>query len=527
MAKLHSSEQSFKKVKTIYNNVDFNYRYEKLSSLNINPQSIKLVPNVLLNKYNFLPISLKENTLIIAVTDPYDLTMKDEISIATGMEVELVIVEKKDLERARKQYLVINIESDINKSLSQIGENNNEAYSTLKKSYKLQEDAPIVSIVSTLMIQAVQGQASDIHIEPQKEEVRVRFRIDGHLHKVLSLPKSILSGVISRLKILADMDIAEKRIAQDGHINMTIEEREVDFRISTLPTIFGEKAVIRILDKANAITQINSLGLSEKNRAILVSLCQRPHGLVLVTGPTGCGKTTTLYSMLNEITDESLNIITLEDPVEFCIEGINQVQINPKAGLTFSSGLRSILRQDPNVIMVGEIRDYETAQLSVQAALTGHLVLSTLHTNSAALTVARLADIQIENFLLASCLAGVVSQRLVRKLCPNCSESYILDEHTAIRLGIREEAGAQFYRAKGCSMCRNLGYYGRIALQEIMIVGKSISDEINKGNTTENLLEKMAIEEGMSTIKSDGVTKAKQGITSLEEVLQAVLLESS
>jgi type IV pilus assembly protein PilB len=323
---------------------------------------------------------------------------------------------------------------------------------------------------------------------------------------------------------MAGMDIAEKRIPQDGRMRMTFEGRTVDFRISTLPAIFGEKVVLRILDRANALTTVDQLGLSAKTKESLLSLSHRPYGMVLVTGPTGSGKTTTLYSLLGEINSIDKNIITLEDPVEYSLPGISQVQVNTKTGLTFAAGLRSILRQDPDVIMVGEIRDPETAQLAVQAALTGHLVFSTLHTNSASGAVARLTDMKIENFLLTSSLAGVVAQRLVRKLCPNCRRPYRLSNEMAEKLGISERSGDEFYRAVGCNMCRQLGYQGRIAVHEVITVGPRLRECINRGHASEDDIEATAVEEGMIIIKKDGVNKALEGLTTLEEVMKAVLM---
>jgi type IV pilus assembly protein PilB len=305
---------------------------------------------------------------------------------------------------------------------------------------------------------------------------------------------------------------------------MNIEDREVDFRVSTMPVAYGEKVVLRILDRSNGLTRIDQLGLTSINRENLLALSHRPHGILLITGPTGSGKTTMLYSILNKINSIEKNIITLEDPIEYSLSDINQMQINPKAGLTFASGLRSILRQDPDIIMVGEIRDHETAQLAVQASLTGHLVLSTLHTNSAAGAIARLTDMGIENFLLSNSIAGVVSQRLVRQLCENCKTKYLLDKDTAVRLGIPEESGKEFYQPVGCNMCRHLGYQGRIALHEIMIMRPKIKQLMYQGENSEDTLEQAACAEGMVTIKQDGIIKAKQGLTSLEEVMKVVLL---
>jgi len=389
---------------------------------------------------------------------------------------------------------------------------------------KLDQDAPIVLLVNSILTQAVEEGCSDIHIEPQQQDIRLRFRLDGELYEAARLPLSLLAPMVSRIKIMAGMDISEKRLPQDGRFRATIEEREVDFRASTLPTAWGEKLVLRILDRANALTQIMQLGFSCNNQENLLALAHRSQGMVLVTGPSGSGKTTTLYSILTQINSIEKNIITLEDPVEYTLPGVNQVQINPKAGLTFASGLRSILRQDPDVIMVGEIRDRETARLAVQAALTGHLVFSTLHTNSAAGSIARLRDMGIEDFLLASSLAGVVSQRLVRKLCCYCRQEYTIEEQLAKKLGLPLDKGPVFFRSKGCQACRNTGYRGRIALQEIMLLGPEIRDLLNRGESSEDRLEKMAIEKGMISIMLDAINKAREGQSSLEEVMKAIFM---
>jgi type IV pilus assembly protein PilB len=389
---------------------------------------------------------------------------------------------------------------------------------------KLDQDAPIVLLVNSILTQAVEEGCSDIHIEPQQQDIRLRFRLDGELYEAARLPLSLLAPMVSRIKIMAGMDISEKRLPQDGRFRATIEEREVDFRASTLPTAWGEKLVLRILDRANALTQIMQLGFSCNNQEKLLALAHRSQGMVLVTGPSGSGKTTTLYSILTQINSIEKNIITLEDPVEYTLPGVNQVQINPKAGLTFASGLRSILRQDPDVIMVGEIRDRETAHLAVQAALTGHLVFSTLHTNSAAGSIARLRDMGIEDFLLASSLAGVVSQRLVRKLCCYCRQEYSIEEQLAEKLGLPLDKGRVFFRSKGCQACRNTGYRGRIALQEIMLLGPEIRDLFNRGESSEDRLEKVAIENGMISIMLDAINKAREGQSSLEEVMKAIFM---
>ncbi len=499
----------------------------RLSKMDIDPEAVKLLPPPLIRMYQILPISRRKNILTLAMADPLNQQAIDDVRLATNMDVVPVLASERDIDTAIRQYLAFRLDPGMQNIVNELGLDGKANALRLKElqNMKLDEDAPIIRMVNSILVQAVQGRCSDIHVEPQEKDLRVRFRVDGELYEVLSLPQLSQAAVLSRIKISANMDIAEKRVPQDGRFRMVVDGREVDFRVSTLPTALGEKAVLRILDRGNALTRVDQLGLSPHNKEYILSLARRPHGMLLVTGPTGSGKTTTLYSVLGEVNSVDKNIITLEDPIEYTLAGINQVQTNPRAGLTFASGLRSILRQDPDIIMVGEIRDQETAQLAVQAALTGHLVLSTLHTNSAAGTIARIKDMGIEDFLLASSLSGIVSQRLVRQLCPNCKEKYILAEETACKLGMPEESGQAFYHPVGCNMCRQLGYQGRIALHEVLAVGHRVRELINRGENSEDEIEATARREGMVTIREDGLEKARQGKTSLEEVMKVVLLE--
>lgn len=498
----------------------------QLSKLNIEPEIIKILSPQLIRLHKVLPISRKKNTLTLAMADPLNQQAIDDVRMASGLDVIPVLASARDMDVAIRQYLAFRLDPNMERILGELNqESKNSSWGRRDlQAVKIDDDAPIIRMVNSILIQAVQGRASDIHVEPQEDELRIRFRVDGELYEVLRVSGKIQAAVVSRIKIMAGMDIAEKRVPQDGRFHSKIDYREVDFRVSTLPTVNGEKVVMRILDQENALSRIDHLGLSNRNKERFFTLSRIPQGMILVTGPTGSGKTTTLYSILNEVNSGDKNIITLEDPIEYTLPGINQVQINLKAGLTFAGGLRAILRQDPDIIMVGEIRDHETAQLAVQAALTGHMVLSTLHTNSAAGTIARLKDMGIEDFLLASALAGVISQRLTRQLCRNCSQEYILDPDTANNLGIPEESGNIFYRPGGCSMCRQLGYQGRVALHEIMMSGPELRTAINQGESSEDYIEEISMQEGMSTIKMDGINKAKQGITSLEEVMKVVLL---
>ncbi|MGI5921021.1 MAG: GspE/PulE family protein [Syntrophomonadaceae bacterium] len=497
----------------------------QISQIGIEPEAVELIPPHLVRLHKILPISRNKNSITLAMAEPLSQQALDDVRMATGLEVIPVWADEQELETAISQYLAFQCDPGIERILSEL-KLESETISSSKSSQSLQinDEAPIIRLVNSIITQAVQVRSSDIHIEPQENNARVRFRIDGELYPVVNLPRFSVAATVSRIKILAGMDIAEKRIPQDGRFRIKINNHEVDLRVSTMPVAYGEKVVLRILDRKNSLTHVDQLGLSSSNRKLLQVLYRRPHGLLLVTGPTGSGKTTTLYSILNQINSVNKNQITLEDPIEYTINGINQVQINPRAGLTFANGLRSVLRQDPDTIMVGEIRDSETAGLAVQAALTGHLVLSTLHTNSAASCISRLVDMGIEKFLLSSSLAGVVSQRLVRKLCKNCRQKYVLDEITANRLGIPEESGYEFFHPQGCKMCRQTGYQGRIALHEVMVVGPYVREVINQREWSDTLIEQTALKEGMIPIRQDGVEKARQGHTSLEEVMKAVLL---
>ena len=497
----------------------------RISQLDINPEVVKMLPTTMLSKHKILPLSINQGRMTLIMSDPLNYHAIDDVRILTGMDVVPVMASEREMESAIQQHVALQVDSKMEKLLGELSQYNyGYKIETETTGMELNDDAPVIRMVNSLLKQAVQGGASDIHIEPLENDVRVRFRIDGELWEVLSLPKKSFPATVSRIKIMADLDISEKRIPQDGRTRLIIDGREIDFRISTLPSIQGEKIVMRILDRTNAIMSLEKLGFGTENEQKIKSLIRRPHGMIIVTGPTGSGKTTTLYSVLTELNNPNRNIITLEDPVEYSLPGINQVQINTKAGLTFPAGLRAILRQDPDIIMVGEMRDGETAELGVRAALTGHLFFSTLHTNSSAGTIARMVNMGIENYLLSSSLVGVVSQRLIRRLCKNCSKPYQLDEETAVRLKIPEYAGKQFYAPTGCNMCRQSGYLGRMALHEVMEVGMETRKAITNNVQSEDELEEIAVGEGMITMSMDGVQKAALGLTSLQEVMRGVYL---
>ncbi|MGI5879203.1 MAG: GspE/PulE family protein [Syntrophomonadaceae bacterium] len=497
----------------------------QISRMEISPEIVKLLPTNMISKHHILPLTVNQGRMTLIMADPLNFQAIDEVRIVTGMDVVPVMASERELESAIQQYTALQVDSKMEKLLGELSHYNYGAVvETETPGVELADDAPVIRMVNSLLKQAVQGGASDIHIEPLEHDVRVRFRIDGELWEVLALPKKSFPATVSRIKIMGNLDISEKRIPQDGRTRLIIDGREIDFRISTLPSIHGEKIVLRILDRTNAIMSLKKLGFSPENENKIQSLIKRPHGMVIVTGPTGSGKTTTLYSVLTELNDPNRNIITLEDPVEYSLPGITQVQINTKAGLTFPAGLRSILRQDPDVIMVGEMRDGETAGLGVRAALTGHLFFSTLHTNSAAGTVARMVNMGIENYLLSSSLAGVVSQRLIRRLCKNCCQPYELDEETAVQLNMTDYTGKQFFAPVGCNMCRQSGYSGRLALHEVMMIGPEMRKAITNNIQSEDELEEIAISDGMITMSRDGIYKAYEGLTSLQEVMKGVLL---
>jgi len=456
--------------------------------------------------------------------DPLNYEALDDVRILTGLDVLPVLVSEQDMNAAIQQYAALQVDSKMEKLLGELSQYNFGGVEVDASSSDIDDDAPVIRMVNSILQQAVQGRASDVHIEPLEHEVRVRFRIDGDLLEVLNLPKKSFPAIVSRIKIMGNLDISEKRIPQDGRTRMVIDGREIDFRISSLPSIHGEKMVLRILDRTHALMPLQDLGFSAENMDKITSLIRRPHGMIVVTGPTGSGKTTTLYSILTEINVTERNIVTLEDPVEYSLVGINQVQINTKAGLNFPAGLRAILRQDPDIIMVGEMRDTETTELGVRAALTGHLFFSTLHTNSASGTIARMVNMGVENYLLSSSLIGVISQRLIRRLCPDCKEPYYLDEPAARRLGMEGYADREFYRPVGCNMCRQSGYSGRMALHEVLVLGPQMRAAINTHVNSEDELENIARQEGMITMREDGINKALAGLTSLEEVMKGVYL---
>ncbi|MFZ5861708.1 MAG: GspE/PulE family protein [Nitrospirota bacterium] len=487
--------------------------HQVLSTVIIDPDVIKRVPELLARRHQAIPLYKKGTTLTLAMVDPLNVVAIDDIARATGLEIQPVVATEQDVMRAiERQYGMTATIQEAVKGLDPAETDEPSAAAA----ERLAEDTPVVKFVTTIITQAVHGGASDIHIEPDVDVLRVRHRLDGILQEVTTAPKGLQGGVLSRIKILADLDISERRVPQDGRIQMKVGERDIDLRVSTLPTIYGEKVVLRILDKRQGIVKLPELGFAPGMFETVQRLVARPHGLLLVTGPTGSGKTTTLCAALNTINTLARNIVTIEDPVEYQLRVINQVQVNAKAGVTFATGLRSILRQDPDVIMVGEIRDRETATIAIQAALTGHLVFSTLHTNDAPSAVARLIDIGVEPYLIASSLIGVVAQRLVRKVCPSCREPAAAP--SGVFDGIAPEVGALSpAKGAGCSGCRNTGYNGRTALFELLTVTDTLRDLIIN-RATASAMKAASIQAGYAPLRTAGLAKAASGMTTLEEV---------
>jgi type IV pilus assembly protein PilB len=493
--------------------------YVNIAKTPTDPQIAQMISEALALRHKVMPIGKRGSKLILAMADPLNVFAIDDIRISTGMDITPVLAGESDLLMAIKQYL--GVKESLDKMMEDFGPEV-ETREEQEEIDDLLEEGPIVRLVNSMIAQAVASGASDIHVEPQEKEITVRYRVDGVLRKAMSSPRKTQAAIISRLKIMANMDIAEKRIPQDGRIPMKVEGKEIDLRVSSLPTVHGEKIVMRILDKSGSLRPIDSLGMQSSMVETFRKLILQPHGMLLITGPTGSGKTTVLYSVLQELNDEETNIISVEDPVEYTLPGINQVNVNSKAGLTFASGLRAILRQDPDVVMVGEIRDPETVSIAIGAALTGHLVLSTLHTNSASATITRMMDMGIEPFLISSSVVGVMAQRLVRRICPNCKEAYQISPVLAKELGI--EDAVTFYRGKGCRMCNNSGYTGRIPIQELLVYNQDIKDMIlARANTAE--IERAAVLTGMKTLKMDAIAKARAGLTTLEEAMTVVSLD--
>lgn len=506
----------------------YNVPYLGLKEIVVSPEALNLVPESVAQRYKAFPFEYNKaaKTLKVVMANPLDLTGIEFLEKKSGCKILLYIGPASKISETIEEKYAQSLSTEVTQVLKETGgEEPKVRVVDAAKMGKVIREAPIAKIVTTLLEFAIKGRASDVHIEPQEGRTRVRYRIDGILHEKLVLPKNIHDALISRIKILSDMKIDERRLPQDGRFNFRSGEEEVDLRVSCVPSSHGEKIVMRLLKKTGKIPSLPELGLRGSALKNLERAIRVPHGIVLVTGPTGSGKTTTLYSVLSLINTPRVNIITLEDPVEYAIGGVTQVQVNPQAGLTFASGLRSFLRQDPDIIMVGEIRDQETTELAIQAALTGHLVFSTLHTNSAAGALPRLFDMKAAPFLLASSMNCVVGQRVVRKVCEKCKEEYnppvevVADIKKVLGELFKEKQGMKLHRGKKCEACNNTGYLGRIGIFEVLYVTEKIEHLVLEGSSASKM-EEQAMQDGMIIMKQDGYLKALEGITTIEEVLR-------
>lgn len=490
-----------------------------IETIYIDPDVAKLIPEEIVRKYTIIPVQILNGELFIAMKDPLDYFALDDIKLVLDMPFKPLIALEKDI--------ITTVDKLFGKKVAQ------QAVDEFVKQYNLDKideiddsqdvnGAPIVRFVNSLIENAILSNTSDIHIEPEENDVRIRFRIDGILYENMRVGIKTLSAVSSRVKIMANLNIAEKRLPQDGRVSYSFEDKTVDVRVSIVPTIYGEKLVLRILDKTNFILSKDKLGLNQEEMIQYDDLIRKPYGIILVTGPTGSGKTTTLYTALSELNDTSKNIITLEDPVEYHLKGVNQIQLNTKVGLTFASGLRAVLRQDPDIIMVGEIRDEETAEIAVQSALTGHLVLSTLHTNDAASSITRLMDMGIDPFLISSSLLGVIAQRLVRRICPHCRNRYRPDDRE-LRMIDEKDSNIYLYKGKGCDICNHSGYKGRIGLFEIMELTREHRDLIDARESAEKIRD-ISVQNGMVSLDESCKELVKKGITTIEEMVRVTLV---
>jgi type IV pilus assembly protein PilB len=498
------------------------FTFVDLSDFTIDPSAASLIPEQVARRYRAIPIGNEENRLVVAMADPANLFALDDIRTLTGMEVHPVVATAADIEAATRKYS--HAEQNVQKMATEASEAAGDDDFDAARAAAAVEEGPIVKMVNMLISQALADRASDIHIEPTERDVRIRYRVDGVLHEVMRSPKNIQAGLISRLKVMADINIAERRVPQDGRVGLTVGGKTIDLRLATLPTVYGEKVVIRILDKSAVLLKLHELGFLDVSFQRYQTAFSKPYGAILVTGPTGSGKSTTLYATLNLLNKPDKNIITVEDPVEYRLAGINQMQINNRAGLTFVSALRSILRADPDIILIGEVRDRETALIAVESALTGHLVLSTLHTNDAPSALPRLVEMGVETYLVASSIDCVVAQRLARKLCSRCREGYKPDGRELKEAGFPEAAWddvTELFRPAGCSACAKTGYKGRVGLYEVMLMTEEIERYVVERASSDEI-RRASRRDGMVTLREDGLEKVRLGATSIEEVLRVV-----
>ncbi|PIS21069.1 type II secretion system protein GspE [candidate division WWE3 bacterium CG08_land_8_20_14_0_20_43_13] len=508
----------------------FGIPFVQLSTKVITPEILDYVPEPVARKYSLIPFGQEKGSLLVAMEDPLDLQVAEFLEKRTGLRVSPYIAQTEDILQAIESQYGKSIGTEVTAALEEVGSDTTRIEEQIRDINKAEEtirDAPVARIVSAILEYAVKSRASDVHIEPQEERSRVRYRIDGILQERLTLPKNVHPSVCARIKILSNLKIDERRIPQDGRFKVQVGDTKTDLRVSTLPTIFGEKVVIRLLKEQSKVLNFDDLGLRGTSLKRVKEAIELPDGIVLVTGPTGSGKTVTLATCLTKCNTIGVNIITLEDPVEIRVPGVNQVQINPQAGLTFASGLRAILRQDPNIVMVGEIRDEETAHLAIHAALTGHLVLSTLHTNSSAGAIPRLIDMGAEPFLIGSTVSIVIAQRLVRKICPHCKKEYPAPEEIIVEakeiLGplfpSKNNGNVSFFKGAGCERCDKSGYAGRLGIFEVLKMSDSVR-KLTLEKQPESLIAETAIKEGMLTLLQDGYLKVLEGLTTLEEVMR-------
>ncbi|MGG5462968.1 GspE/PulE family protein [Clostridium sp. B9] len=488
-----------------------------LEVITIDRRAIKMISENVCRKHMIFPYEIEENIIKVAMADPLDIVAIDDVEISTGLKVKPYIAIKQSIERAIDIYYSNQKVLSVAEELSKEVDDDELNLDKIEEIDNL-DNAPIVKMIEYVIKNAVEERASDIHIETYENILRIRYRIDGKLQTISTLPVDTLAPLVTRVKILANLDISEKRLPQDGRILTKVGNKQIDLRVSILPMITGEKIVIRIVNKDNFIISKESLGMNTEELELLNKITKHSNGIILVTGPTGSGKTTTLYALLNELNTDSKNIITVEDPVECSIEGVNQVNVNSKVGLTFAAGLRSILRQDPDIIMVGEIRDTETAQIAIRAAITGHLVLSTLHTNDAPSSILRLEDMGVQRYLIANAIKGVIAQRLVRKICPKCGEDYEATSYEKHILNINEHENLILHKGRGCVYCNNTGYVGRMGVYEIMEVTREHRDAILKGESSDILTE-IAIKHGMRTLGQACKKLVLEGKTTVEEML--------
>lgn len=494
-----------------------------LDRINIDKQAVLSVPESLASKYTLIPIGVEGEKIRVAIADPLNIFALDDVKIASGYEVEVVIASRNEILKYIDRFYSSQFAQKAAEVLSKEHRQEEERHARTEEAIDI-KDAPAVKLVDSIIKEAVKSNASDIHIEPFEDYIKIRNRIDGELRETMRSGKGALGALITRIKIMADLNIAEKRLPQDGRIITRVDNVDIDLRVSVLPTVYGEKIVIRILRRDSFLVSKHDMGLQEHELSLLSRMMKHPHGIILVTGPTGSGKSTTLYSILNDLNTPNKNIITVEDPVEYVLEGINQVHVNMKIGMTFATGLRSILRQDPDIIMIGEIRDMETAEIAIRSAITGHLILSTMHTNDAPSTAIRLADMGIEPYLAATSLVGVISQRLVRRICPECRAAYEASSREKIIMNHSMDTPLTLYRGKGCPQCGNTGYSGRIGVYEIMEISKEHRDMIMEGRSADEL-RNLSIEKGMRTLRTSCDELVLNGTTTVDELAKITYLK--